>query len=110
MAVVSSVPYYNLLFVQKQLTNTQIGIMFAVRNWFGVPASIFWGWLADFFHNHQLVFVLSILASVASTVAVLYGQGFTMMLLLFVLNHAVMQPVTIMADAIIMSQANTVRG
>lgn len=99
----SITPYFNVYFKQRGLSDAQVGVISAVRQWVSVPSSFLWSAAADRLQRHQAILTAVLVASTASRLGLVWASGFGAFLALIIVNQFVTSPVTVMADAIVMS-------
>ncbi|KAF8066198.1 MFSD6 [Scenedesmus sp. PABB004] len=99
----SITPYFNVYFKQRGLSDAQIGVISAARQWVSVPSSFMWSAAADRLSAHRAILAAVLVASTASRLGLVWVSGFGGFLALVIANQFVTSPVTVMCDAIVMS-------
>ena len=102
----SITPFYNVYFKSRGLSDTQIGVLSAVRQWVSVPSSFAWSAFADRTTLHQWTLAFVLVTSTASRLGLVRAGSFGALLGLIIINQFVTSPVTVMADAIVVSNCD----
>ncbi|GBF91339.1 hypothetical protein Rsub_03659 [Raphidocelis subcapitata] len=98
-------PYYNVYFQWRGLSDAEIGILSAARQWVSVPAGFLWSAAADRLGAHRGALLVALAASAAARLALMWGSTFPVLLGTALVDQFFASPVTVLADAMMMSAA-----
>lgn len=96
-------PYINIFYRSHGLTDSQIGILAAIKPWVSAPASFLWSGLADRYAAHKTIMLATFVTSTLTRTSVAVFSTFAAFIVLAAVGEFLAAPVGVMADAAVVA-------
>jgi MFS transporter, PPP family, 3-phenylpropionic acid transporter len=92
-------PFLHVYFTSRNLTNTEIGIAFAINSIIGVAMQPFWGYISDKYLNKKKTLLIAVIFNMLAVILFIKASSFGSILALLIVNGIFMCGISPITDA-----------